>query len=453
LSPEPPVTSEPGERSPAVVALLSFLWPGLGQWYTARPGVALAFALPVVALAIAGLAIALRGIGQLAILFIKPESALMIAIIAVALGAWRLAALGEAVRAMRPAGAWRSGRSPVVVGILIVVIVASHAWVAVVAWAGYRAGSAIFVADPGPSPMPLLTPGPTTSGPLSSASPAPTPEPPTRINILLLGVDSAATRTTELTDTLLVASIDPTTGDVALVSFPRDISNFPLYDGRTFRGKINSLMNYVRRNPGQFEQGPQETVIRELGFLLGTEIQYYAAVDLAGFRRLIDEVGGVTIVNERAIADGRYDWMDGTRGFFLSAGTHTLNGRNALAYVRSRFSAGDNDFNRARRQQQVLLAVRTKLTTPEMIVRIPALFNVAAETVRTNFPVERLDEMVDIAAGVDNDDVFQVVLGPPYAIHPPTNTTGGIYTLRLDMDKLAELSIRIFGAQSAYADD
>jgi hypothetical protein len=145
--------------------------------------------------------------------------------------------------------------------------------------------------------------------------------------------------------------------------------------------------------------------------------------------------------------------MDGNRGFYLAAGTHTLNGRNALAYVRSRFSAGDNDFNRARRQQQVLLALRTKLTTPEMIVRIPALFNVVAETVRTNFPVERLDEMVDIAAGVDNDDVFQVVLGPPYAIHPPTNTTGGIYTLRLDMDKLAELSIRIFGAQSAYADD
>ena len=63
-----------------------------------------------------------------------------------------------------------------------------------------------------------------------------------RINILLTGVDSAEDRTHALTDTLLVASIDPTTADVALVSIPRDISDFPLYDGRTFTGKINSLM-------------------------------------------------------------------------------------------------------------------------------------------------------------------------------------------------------------------
>ncbi len=436
-----------------MAALLSFLWPGLGHWYTDRRRIAMAFALPVVALLVAVMFIAARGLERMATLLIVPASALTIVVVTIVLGIWRVAALAEAVRGTPPRGAWRRGRRPVVAAILVFAIVASHAWVGLVAWAGYRAGSAIFVADPLPTPAPLVTPDPAASGPPVTPDPSATPGPPARINILIMGVDSAVNRTTELTDTLLVASIDPTSRDVALVSFPRDISNFPLWDGRTFRGKINSLMSWARRHPEEFPDGPQETLIRELGFLLGAPIDYYAAVDLAGFRRLIDEVGGVTIVNERAIADGRYDWMDGTRGFFLAAGTHTLNGRNALAYVRSRFSAGDNDFNRARRQQQVLLALRQKLTTPQMIPIIPTLFEVAGQTIQTNFPVERLGDMVELATQVDNEDVLQVVLGPPYAFHPPTNTTGGIYTLRLDMDRMAELSIRIFGARSAYADD
>ena len=84
-----------------------------------------------------------------------------------------------------------------------------------------------------------------------------------------------------------------------------------------------------------------------MGFLLGAPIHYYAAIDLAGFRRMIDLVGGVTIDNREAINDPRYDWLDGTSGFQLSAGKHHLDGRTALAYVRSRQGVGDNDFNRA----------------------------------------------------------------------------------------------------------
>ena len=92
-------------------------------------------------------------------------------------------------------------------------------------------------------------------------------------------------------------------------------------------------------------------------------IHYYAAIDLAGFRRMIDLVGGVTIDNPKPIIDPRYDWLDGRHGFELSAGKHKLNGANALAYVRSRQGVGDSDFTRARRQQQVLLALRSKLTS------------------------------------------------------------------------------------------
>jgi LCP family protein required for cell wall assembly len=436
--------------SPTRVAFLSFLWPGLGHWYVGRRAAAGLFAVPAIWALVPILLQAVNGIEQLAVLLIVPESALAILILVVLMGAWRALAMADALRGMG-AGGWRIGRTPMVVGFLSAVLVLSHAWVGYVAWAGYSAGRGIFVANPQPTP----TPGPgITPAPEDEYLATPLATPPTkssRINILLTGVDSAEARTTALTDTLMVVSIDPATSKVSLINFPRDISNFPLWNGGTYNGKINSLMTYARLHPQEFPDGPMPTVIRELGFLLGVPIHYFAAIDLDGFRRLIDEVGGVTIVNQKAINDGRYDWMDGTRGFFLPAGTHTLDGRSALAYVRSRFSAGDNDFNRSRRQQQVLLALRAKLTKPEMLARVPTLFQLAGQTVRTNFPSDRVSEMVELAKNVNDDEVFTAVLGPPYALHPPSETTGGIYTLKLDMARLAQLSIKVFGSDSAYA--
>jgi LCP family protein required for cell wall assembly len=284
------------------------------------------------------------------------------------------------------------------------------------------------------------------------ASPINTPETPdARINILLTGIDAASNRTNELTDTLLVVSVDPTTGHIAMISFPRDITHFPRYDGGTFNGKINSFMSNARRHPDEFSDGPLTSLVRQMSFLLGAPIHYYAAIDLAGFRRMIDLVGGVTVDNPRAINDPRYDWLDGTHGFKLSAGKHHLNGRTALAYVRSRQGAGDTDFSRARRQQQVLLALREQLTKPENLPQIPALLDAAGDTIRTNFPSERVGEMIDIAQRVDTSTVKQVVLGPrKYAEVPPPSETNGIYELRLKMDVLAALSIEIFGTSSRY---
>ena len=88
----------------------------------------------------------------------------------------------------------------------------------------------------------------------------------------------------------------------------------------------------------------------------------------------------------------------------MSAGKHHLDGRTALAYVRSRQGVGDNDFNRARRQQQVLLALREQLTKPENLPQIPGLLDAAGDTIRTNFPSERVGEMIDLAQRVDTDD-------------------------------------------------
>ena len=82
-----------------------------------------------------------------------------------------------------------------------------------------------------------------------------------------------------------------------MVSFPRDIADFPLYSGGTYHGKINALMTDADTNRARFPDGGLTTLTKELGYLLGVPIHYYAAVNLDGFETMIQAVGGVTIEN------------------------------------------------------------------------------------------------------------------------------------------------------------
>jgi LCP family protein required for cell wall assembly len=273
-----------------------------------------------------------------------------------------------------------------------------------------------------------------------------------RITVLLTGIDKSIDRTHSLTDTMIVVSVDVESRSIAMISFPRDIAQFPLYGGGTYNGKINSLMTAAATNPAKFPDGPLPTLAKELGFLLGVPINYFAAVDLDGFQKMIGAVGGVTVNVERPIADPRYDWLDGSPpGFYLAAGRQKLDARTALAFVRSRLGAGDNDFTRAARQQQLLVALRGKLTDPANIGNLPAVLRAAGESIRTNFPADRLDEMIALAEDIGLGSVERVVLQPPtYSVHPPTNTTGGTYILRLHMDAVRELSVRLFAEDSTY---
>ena len=240
------------------------------------------------------------------------------------------------------------------------------------------------------------------------------------MTFLLTGVDSGHDRAHALTDTLLVASLDRLTNKAVMLSIPRDISNFPLYSGGTFRGKINSLMSTAGNDPKRYPDGPVLTLTREIGYLIGVPINYYAAINLDGFQKMVDLVGGVDVDNPKVINDPRYDWFDGTSGFTLSPGVHHLNGRNALAYVRSRQGVGDSDFTRAARQQQVLVALRAKLGTAGLLEKLPDLLKVAGQTIRTDFPPGQVRDYLVLASGVSDKAIDRHVLGPPYAIHPPT---------------------------------
>ena len=452
----PPSGQAPARhRSPAVATSLSFLWPGLGQAYAGRRQAALVFAIPVIVVFALLLIVAIRGLGGLAGLLINPTSALLVTLVIVLLGLWRIVAMVDAMTGLGERGGPERRRGSLVFAILTVVTVVIHGWAAYAAWSFYQAGQEIFVSEATPTALPSsgasVAPPQEAFGPDFEPTPFATPETKdARVNVLMIGVDSAEDRNTMLTDTMLVISVDPTTGDVAMVSFPRDIADFELPDGRTFTGKINSLMAWARHHPKEFPDGPLPTLANSLGYLLGIPIHYYAAIDLAGFSRMIDVVGGVTVNNPKPINDPTYGWLDGHKGFRLSAGKHRLDGEEALAFVRTRKGLGDSDFGRARRQQELLLALRREVAKPDTLARIPELTKAAGKTVNTNFPPDRVGEFIDLALALDLDNIEQVVLGPPYTKRAkgPDVTD---YRIRLDMDKVAEISKKLFGNSSRYA--
>ena len=449
-------------HSPSVASFLSFLWPGLGQAYERRRRAALIFAVPVLIVAALLLAQAVRGLDVLAIELITPTFAFTVLVIVLLLGAWRLISMVEAAMASGGPRAWRQRPTVIVLVVLSAIVLVTHGAAAYYAYSFYDAGNSIFVGQVTPIPSPAPD-GSATPGPSDSGSPGPSdnsvdfqgapvetpPTPSSRINVLFTGIDSGNGRDHALTDTMLIASIDPETKQVDMVSFPRDIAYFKLWDGRTFTGKLNSLMTYARLHPQQFPDGAVGTLTKELGYLLGVPIYYYAAINLDGFKQMVDLVGGVDITYDQDIFDPSYVWEDGAaNGYVFRAGTHHLDGRHALAFVRSR--KADSDFARAARQQILLIALRKELTRPSMLPKVPALLKAAAQTVRTDFPQARAADMVSLVRGINDAAIQRYVLGPPYSVHPPNSSTGGFYTLKLNMDRVAKLSVKLFGTDSRY---
>jgi LCP family protein required for cell wall assembly len=169
-----------------------------------------------------------------------------------------------------------------------------------------------------------------------SVSSAPPPTETERLNVLLIGVDSAPGRTEALTDSMIVVSLDPVGRTVSMVSIPRDLAGVPLGNGNVFGPKLNSLMSWADRHPADFPNGGIRALEDAVGAMFGIPIHYYAKVDLAGFAAMVDAVGGVDIEVKKALDDPRYPGLDGKRGWSVQPGPHHFNGTDALAYARFR---------------------------------------------------------------------------------------------------------------------
>jgi LCP family protein required for cell wall assembly len=383
-------------------------------------------------------------------------AATAIAIVCV-FGAWRAASVGHAfylgLRGRRPRTLEYG-----VAAVLIAAIVAMHGLFVAGAWAWYQTAQSIQSNDllaevtatgsPAPaSPTPADT-FPVQPSATATSSPTPEPSPtrppnPNRLTFLIVGVDFTSGRDHSLTDTLMVVSADTGTGRVEMVSVPRDTSNFDLYFGGavgpTF--KINTLLNMAGTGRLVSPDTPIKTLENEIGFIVGIPVDYYALLDLDGFARMIDLVGGVDVYNSRAINDP-------ATGIVMGVGPVHLDGPEAVLYVRSREGAGGSDYQRASRQQSLLVALERKVVSPAVLPKFGTLLSLAGKTIATDFPLKTARNYVSAAQHVKVID--SCVLGPPYSYHPDTSTTGGTWTSRLDLARVANLSVQFFGPESRY---
>jgi len=449
--------------SPLAATLLSFVWPGLGQLYIRRRREALLFAIPTVAV-VAWLALQMRQGGLVFIgnFFADSFLALTFLALTIFIGVWRALSMAHAYVQAAPRRRPRKVDLGVMGGLLLLILV-SHVWVVRTAWAAYQLDTRISQNDlmrdiptiaPDPSEEYVASPTPTRMpfAPVSTTAPyqptfSPTAAPPrsSRVTILLTGIDRLDTNSHALMDSLLVVSLDTRTGKVAMVSVPRDTANYEFYWGGDagVNTKINNFYNLVRANLIDAPDPPLTALKREIGWLVGVKIDYYALVDLHGFRVLVDMIGGICVYNPRAINDP-------FTGTFVPKGDVCMDGITTLKYVRSRHGAGDNDYTRAARQQDVLFAISKKLATPEGLLLLPDLLELAGTSVQTDFPLKTINKYISVAQRLESKDVCECVLGPPYNYHPPTTETKGTWTSRLKPPLVAGLSVYLFGTDSRY---
>ncbi len=433
------------------------MWPGLGQLYLRNRRAAAIFALPALLVALLVAYELRRGPVVFVARFVDPGFSRAAAVLVVLLGLWRLGSVAHAfIGGDRPRA--RKTRDRAVVIALAAVIAISHASAGFLLAETSAATSHVF-STPGPSSLvDLTTPVPTIdpnsgSSPGATATPIPAPSIDKRVTILLTGFDAAPGRGEILYDSLMVVSYDPVTNSVQMLSVPRDSTSFPLYFGKhqvvpTWL-RLNSVpTNVAKGGIGGSPDSPYMTLVNEIGYLVGIHIDYYAAMDLGGFVKLIDTVGGIDVVNPTAINDPFYDWLDYVHfGFKLAAGPQHLDGKQALAYVRSRKSAGDNDFGRSSRQQEVLVDLLHKMAQPQQILNLPNVLTTLEASVSTTFPAVEVADYIAIGQDVPSSSFQQVVLSPSagYSQYLPSGA------VCLFTAKLAELSKQLFGQDSLWS--
>ncbi len=200
-------------------------------------------------------------------------------------------------------------------------------------------------------------------------------DPDGRINVLLLGVGDKTHTAANLTDSMIVASIDPSDSSVVLLSIPRDLY---IEDAKNASpGRINSLyssyLSVAKRQKKLSGSGASafamNAVAGDIGSRLGVDIQGVMKMDFTGFIDIVDAVGGVDIVVPETIVDHSYPLEEGVVGTFkIDKGPQHLNGETALEYARSRHST--TDFSRSARQQQILTALSDTVKADHLFTNV-----------------------------------------------------------------------------------
>ncbi|MCF3139256.1 LCP family protein [Paenarthrobacter sp. AR 02] len=253
-----------------------------------------------------------------------------------------------------------------------------------------------------------------------------------RYNFLMMGGDAGDDRTGRRPDSLSVISVDAKTGESAIISVPRNLQNAQFSEGSPMRkiypdgyncgdecliNAVNTEVtnNYQNLYPGVSDPGAQATLEAVSG-TWGITVQAYVLVDMDGFAKLIDAMGGIRIKAGGWVpisgpvtdeAHGIHGMPDG----WIPAGDQHLDGFHALWYGRSREFV--DDYARIARQQCVQQAMLKQLDPATLLTKFEDIANAGTKVVDSNISSNQLGSFVDLALKSKNQPVKRLTIGPP----------------------------------------
>jgi LCP family protein required for cell wall assembly len=311
----------------------------------------------------------------------------------------------------------RHKRLVAVTGVFAVVMLVFGIYVAPVLIAAARAYQDVFVDNSNRENAPAIAIVNAEQTPVaaSQAGSVPTPTPPPEwtgsepLTMLLLGVDKRPDdEGGSRSDTMILVRIDPATESASILSIPRDTK--VIVPGFGVQ-KVNAAYAFGEANSDEVQGGGPGLTMRTIEANFGIHVDYYAEVDFAGFEKIIDTVGGVTIDNPYAIKDDEYP-ADGNNymRIYFPPGWQHLDGENALIYARTRHD--DGDAMRSVRQQQILLALREQAMNLNLISNAAELLGELGDSVRTDLSFNQSLELARLGARIDQANIHQVSLMP-----------------------------------------
>ena len=250
-----------------------------------------------------------------------------------------------------------------------------------------------------------------------------------RFNVLLVGGDAGAGRTGLRTDSMTVASIDAETGRTVLVGLPRNMSDFTFPADSVMAEQfpdgwdcddcyLNALSTWATDHPQLFrgyDEPGIEATIEGIEGITGLKIDYWAMVDLAGFRGLVDAVGGVTLNVRERIPVG----LPGDRFYsHIEPGVRKLDGFETLWFARARHDS--DDYSRMARQKCVMAAMLDQLSPKDVLTHFSDIAKASSAMVSTNIPSSEVDRFIDLALKAKGQKISTVSLVPPAIVtaHP-----------------------------------
>ena len=241
-----------------------------------------------------------------------------------------------------------------------------------------------------------------------------------RLNILLLGGDAGDDRTGLRTDTMIVASIDTTTGATVLFSLPRNMEDAPFPEDSPLHASwphgfncgynggciLNAVYELGEAHADEFGLPPEEAGIAAIqgavGETLGLSIDYHMLVDLEGFQQLVDALGGVTVdVGPTRVPIGGLDIEGHAQPAWkieewIPSGVQHLNGFQALWFARDRWSGDADDYMRMRRQRCLLNAVVEQATPQNVLANYLDIAQAAKDNITTDIPYQLFPALVEL---------------------------------------------------------